>query len=95
MVYKSILPSKQTGKKKRLKDPTLDGDPGAAGHLPQGILSQTGVGPAVLWQGILDVELSHASLTDGVSKLDGPPCRGKHRRDSGQGAPAGGGIYQT
>lgn len=64
---------------KCLKDPTLDSDPGAAGHLPQGVLSQTGVGATVLWQGILDVELGCASLTDGVSKLDGLPCRGKHR----------------
>ena len=61
------------------KDPTLDGDRGAAGHLPQGILSQAGVGATVLGQGILDVELGHACFTDGVRKLDGLPCRGKHR----------------
>lgn len=63
-----------------LKDPTLDSDRGTAGHLPQGILSQAGVGATILWQGILDVKLGHACLTDGVSKLDGLSCRGKHRR---------------
>lgn len=67
-----------------LKDPTLDGDCGAAGHLPKGILSQAGVGATVLWQGILDVEFGHACLTDGVSKLDGLPCRGKHRGAQGR-----------
>lgn len=54
-----------------LPEMIMDGDPGAAGHLPQGILSQAGVGAMVLWQGILDVELSHASLAGGVSVLDG------------------------
>lgn len=54
-----------------LPEMIMDSDPGAAGHLPQGILSQAGVGAMVLWQGILDVELSHASLAGGVSVLDG------------------------
>lgn len=67
-----------------LKDPTLDRDRGTAGHLPQGILSQAGVGATVLGQGILDVELGLAGLTDGSSKLDGLPCRGKHRKGSDQ-----------
>lgn len=58
----------------------MDGDPGAAGHLPQGILSQAGVGAMVLWQGILDVELSHASLAGGVSILDGLSCGGSTGR---------------
>lgn len=58
----------------------MDGDPGAAGHLPQGILSQAGVGAMVLWQGILDVELSHASLAGGVSVLDGLSCGGSTGR---------------
>lgn len=58
----------------------MDSDPGAAGHLPQGVLGQTGVGALVLWEGILDVELSHASLAGGVSILDGLPCGGKHRK---------------
>ena len=58
----------------------MDSDPGAAGHLPQGVLGQTGVGAIVLWEGILDVELSHASLAGGVSILDGLPWGGKHSK---------------
>ena len=60
--------------------PTMDSDLGTAGHLPQRVLGQTGVGAVVLRQGILDVERSHASLTGGVSILDGLPCGGKHRK---------------
>lgn len=62
------------------KAPTVDSDPGAAGHLPQGVLSQTGVDAIVLWQGILDVELCHASRTGRVSILDGLLCGGKHSK---------------
>lgn len=56
----------------------MDSDPGAAGHLSQGVLCQTGVGAIVFRQGVLDMELSHASLADGVSVLDVLPCGGKH-----------------
>lgn len=61
----------------------MDSDPGAAGHLPQGVLGQTGVGAIVLWQGVLDVELGHASLAGRVSVLDGLLCGGKHRKAQG------------
>lgn len=58
----------------------MDSDPGARGHPPPGILCQTGVGAVVLRQGILDAELSHASLAGGVSIPDGLLCGGKHRK---------------
>lgn len=49
------------------RGPTLDSDAGAAGHLPRGVLGQTGVGAIVLWEwGVLDVELGHASLAGGA-----------------------------
>ena len=60
--------------------PTLDSDAGAAGHLPHGVLSQTGVGAIILWEGVLDVELGHASLAGGVGILDGLSWGEKHRR---------------
>lgn len=56
--------------------PTMDSDPGAAGRPPQGVLSQAGVGAVVLRQGVLDVELNHASLTGGVRVLHGLLCGG-------------------
>lgn len=68
--------------------PTIDSDPGAAGHLPQGVLSQAGVDAVVLRQGVLDVELSHASLTGGVRVLDGLLCGGS-TGGSGQAARGG------
>lgn len=64
----------------------MDSDPGTAGHLPHGVLGQTGVDAIIFRQGVLDVELGHASLTGGVSILDGLLCGGKHRK-----AQAGGG----
>ena len=60
--------------------PTLDSDAGAAGHLPHGVLSQTGVGAIVLREGVLDVELGHASLAGGAGVLDGLSWGGKHSR---------------
>lgn len=63
----------------------MDSDSGAAGHLSQGILSHTGVGAVVLRQGVLDVELSHASLAGGVSILDGLLCGGKHSQAQARG----------
>ena len=60
--------------------PTLDSDAGAAGHLPHGVLSQTGVGAIILREGVLDVELGHASLAGGAGVLDGLSWGGKHSR---------------
>lgn len=57
----------------------MDSDPGAAGHLPQGVLSQTRVGAVVLRQGVLDVKLSYASRACGVGVPNGLPCGRKHR----------------
>lgn len=57
--------------------PTMDSDPGAAGHPPQGVLGQTGIGAVVLREGILDVELGNAGLAGGAGVLDGLPCGGK------------------
>lgn len=68
----------------------MDSDPGAAGHLPQGVLGQTGVDAIVLRQGVLDVELGHAGLTGGVSVLDGLLCGGKHRKAQAKGFPVEG-----
>ena len=70
--------------------PTLDSDAGAAGHLPCGVLSQTGVGAIILWEGVLDVELGHASLAGGVGVLDGLSWGGKHRRAQAREKPAEG-----
>lgn len=70
--------------------PTLDSDAGAAGHLPRGVLGQTGVGAIVLWEGVLDVELGHASLAGGAGILDGLSWGGKHRRAQARGQPAEG-----
>lgn len=60
--------------------PTMDSDPGAAGCLSQGILSQTRVGAIVLRQSVLDVELRHPGVAGGVSILDGLLCGGKHSK---------------
>lgn len=70
----------------------MDSDPGAAGRLPQGVLSQAGVGAVVLRQGILDVELSHASLTGGVRVLDGLLCGGSTGGLRPGSAGGGGGV---
>lgn len=69
----------------------MDSDPGAAGHLPHGVLGQTGVGAVIFRQGVLDVQLGHTSLAGGVSVLDGLLCGGKHRKAQAKGLPKWGG----
>lgn len=69
----------------------MDSDLGAAGHLPQRVLGQTGVGAVVLRQRVLDVERSQASLAGGARILDGLPCGGKHRKAQPAG-PGGGDL---